>query len=147
MPLLSPRNAGVDRPSQHGFLLMVALVALFAGAKPVLYDTLDPDCFWHLRVGEQLIREGVRPLRDSLSFASTREPWTPYSWLAEIGMAKLWAFGGFRAAIPPTPRLVTGMVLTIAAACREAVRGSFDEGRLQDVNHRRLATVVAVAFA
>src|SRR5437763_12165861 len=93
MPIDSLAARG-DQKCRAGFALLVALIALFGAGKPVLYDTLDPDCFWHLRVGEQLLREGVRPLRDSLSFASSREPWTPYSWLAEMGMAKLWALGG-----------------------------------------------------
>src|SRR5258708_7148930 len=62
--------AGPARSPLPGFILMVALVALAAGAKTVLYDSLDPDCFWHLRVGQQLLDEGIHPLRDTLSFAS-----------------------------------------------------------------------------
>src|SRR6195952_2868058 len=94
----APVAPSLHRP-RTGFALLIALIALFAAAKAVVYDTLDPDCFWHLRVGEQLLREGVRPLTDSLSFASIREPWVPYSWLAEIGMVKIWAIGGFSAAV------------------------------------------------
>src|SRR5439155_16997475 len=60
-----------------GFALLVALVALVAGGKAILHDTLDPDCFWHLRVAEQLHRDGIGPLVDNLSFASSKRPWTP----------------------------------------------------------------------
>jgi hypothetical protein len=56
-----------------------------AASKSILYDTLDPDCFWHLRVAEQLQRDGIRPLVDPMSFMSIKDPWTPYSWLAELG--------------------------------------------------------------
>src|ERR1700710_1788715 len=94
----APVAPSLNRP-RTGFALLIALIALFAAAKAVVYDTLDPDCFWHLRVGEQLLRDGVGPLTDSLSFASIREPWVPYSWLAEIGMVKIWGLGGFRAAV------------------------------------------------
>ena len=51
---------------------------------------LDPDCFWHIRVAEQLEREGIHPIVDQLSFASIKDPWTPYSWLAELGMKWVW---------------------------------------------------------
>jgi hypothetical protein len=68
-----------------GAALLVALIALASAGKAVVFDTLDPDCFWHLRVAEQLQAHGVGPLVDDLSFASTREPWTPYSWLRSWG--------------------------------------------------------------
>src|SRR6195952_395335 len=97
----APVAPSLHRP-RTGFALLIAMIALFAATKAVVYDTLDPDCFWHLRVGEQLLRDGVRPIIDRLSFASIREPWVPYSWLAEIGMVKLWNAGGFRAAIAAT---------------------------------------------
>lgn len=141
-------------PARHrkpfiGFVLLLGLIVLTAGAKTILYDTLDPDCFWHLRVGEQLAREGVKPLRDSLSFTSIREPWTPYSWLAELGMAKLWAVGGFRAAILCTALFVSGIMIFIALACREAVRASLDDGPADAIvsEDKWLATALATAFA
>src|ERR1700728_5340306 len=89
------------RTRATGFWLLLSLLALLAAAKVVLGDTLDPDCFWHLRVGEEIAKAGwpPRPLVDDLSFASIRRPWTPYSWLAELAMKKLWDAGGFRAAI------------------------------------------------
>src|SRR5450432_4852554 len=86
-------------PGRMGFGLLIALLALFAASKVVVYDTLDPDCFWHLRVAAQLHRDGIGPIVDDLSFASSRSPWTPYSWLAELGMKKVWDIGGYRAAI------------------------------------------------
>jgi hypothetical protein len=146
-PLAKPTPS--DRRGLPVFCMFTALLALCAAAKPILHDTLDPDCFWHLRVGEQLLREGVRPLRDSLSFASTRDPWTPYSWLAEIAMVKLWASGGFRSAILATSLLMGGTILFVAAACRAAVRGSLDDGPADALTptRRRLPTLLAVAFA
>src|SRR4051794_36078328 len=68
-----------------GFALAIALIALFAATKVIVADTLDPDLFWHLKVAEQLQHDGVGPIVDHLSFNSQREPWTPYSWLAELG--------------------------------------------------------------
>lgn len=103
----------------RGLIPALGLILLFAAAKPILFDTLDPDCFWHLRVGEQLSREGIHPLKDHLSFSSQAEPWTPYSWLAEVGMYRLWAIGGFRAAVLVTSLLVAGIFFLIAMSCHE----------------------------
>jgi len=105
-------------PTPRAFYLLIALIALAAAGKPILYDTLDPDCFWHLKVAEQIAREGPRPLVDSLSFASVKTPWTPYSWLAELGMKSLWDLGGYRAAILAHALLNAAFVLLVAAACR-----------------------------
>lgn len=129
----------------------MGLVLLFAAAKPVLFDTLDPDCFWHLRVGEQLVREGVGPLRDHLSFSSQAEPWTPYSWLAEIGMYRLWSVGGLRAVIGVTSVVFAAIFAFVALICREAVAGALDDGP-EDAIHRDrrprpLATVLCTTFA
>jgi hypothetical protein len=105
------------------FWLLIALLALCAGGKAVLYDTLDPDCFWHLKVAEQLRQDGVGPLVDRLSFASIKEPWTPYSWLAELGMKWVWDIGGYRGAIA-IQALMAAAFVTLLAAGATAVAGS-----------------------
>src|SRR5829696_10259538 len=97
-----PAPVAVFHPSRSAtpaFLALLGLVALVAGGKAVLFDTLDPDCFWHLRVAEQLRQDGIGPLVDRLSFGSMKEPWTPYSWLAELLMKVVWDAGGYRAAV------------------------------------------------
>ena len=102
-----------------GFALMLGLLALVAGSKAILYDTLDPDCFWHLRVADQLQRDGVGPIVDEISFASIKTPWTPYSWLAELGMKRLWDRFGWRAAVFAQAVMVAGVVVLVGLACRE----------------------------
>ncbi len=109
------------RSAKPGFWLLIGLIALFAGAKPILFDTLDPDCFWHLRVAAQLHRDGIHPLVDGLSFASIKTPWTPYSWLAELGMKAIWDHGGYRAAIAVTAVMQSTIVILLATTCLEAV--------------------------
>src|SRR3954467_7460292 len=100
-----------------GFLLLVGLVALVAGGKAVLFDTIDPDCFWHLKVAEQLRAEGVRPVVDRLSFASVQTAWAPYSWLAELGMKATWDAGGYRAAVLVQALMQAALAAAIALGC------------------------------
>jgi hypothetical protein len=89
-----------ERSPRLGFSLLLSLLALVAAGKVILADTLDPDSFWHIRVGQEIARQGwPHPLVDDLSFASIQQPWTPYSWLAELAMKGLWDAAGFRGAV------------------------------------------------
>src|SRR5438270_7919833 len=100
-----------------GLILAVCLIALVAGGKAVLFDTLDPDCFWHLRVAEQLRADGIHMLFDDLSFGSMHEPWTPYSWLAELAMKAIWDVAGWRGAVAAQAILQAAIVAFLALAC------------------------------
>jgi hypothetical protein len=102
-----------------GAFLLIALLAIAAGGKSILFDTLDPDCFWHLRVADQLVREGIHPLIDEISFASIKQPWTPYSWLGELGMKAIWDLGGIRAAVATEAVLVAAFFTFVALAAIE----------------------------
>lgn len=126
-----------------GLTLTIALLALLAGGKAILYDTLDPDCFWHLRVAEQLHRDGIGPVVDDMSFSSIKAPWTPYSWLAELGMKLIWDVGGYRGAIATQAILMGVVIALIAMASHELVR----RGRENNDAGNSLAVIIATVFA
>ncbi len=115
--IAAPTSA--EKAARRGFVLLIALLALGAGAKAVFFDTLDPDCFWHLKVADQLHAEGVHPLLDKLSFASRPEKWAPYSWLAELWMRLIWEVGGYRAAVAAQAVMAGGFIALVALAARQ----------------------------
>jgi hypothetical protein len=122
---LSPR-----RSPMIGFSLLLALLALCAAAKVVLADTLDPDSFWHLRVADEISRQSwPAPLVDDLSFASIRTPWTPYSWLAELAMKRLWDLAGYRAAVAVTALLESSFILLLGLSAVETSRTAHGQPR------------------
>ena len=123
-----------------GFFLLIALLALCAAGKAILYDTLDPDCFWHLRVAEQLHRDGIGPIVDDISFASSRHAWTPYSWLAELGMKAIWDTGGYRAAVATQAVMQGAIIIFLAMSCIEMQRQARAGGK-----PRYLAAAVTTA--
>lgn len=111
----------------------MGLLALAAAGKAVLYDTLDPDCFWHLKVADALHRQGIGPLVDDLSFASMKTPWTPYSWLAELGMKAIWDTGGYRLAVAIQALMQAGIVVILAMIGCEAVNGQPQRARFVSI--------------
>jgi hypothetical protein len=128
-----------DRSPRIGFSLLLGLLMLVAAGKVILADTMDPDCFWHLRVGEEIIQQGwPRPLVDDLSFASIRKPWTPYSWLAEVGMKKLWDAGGYRAAVAVQAIMESGFILLLGL-------GALETSRVAHGQPRYVAAILAAA--
>jgi hypothetical protein len=121
----------IPNPSPRlGFGLLLALLAVVAAGKVILADTLDPDCFWHLRVADEIARQSwPHPLIDDLSFASIRQPWTPYSWLAELGMKCLWDAGGFRAAVAVQAAMESAFILLLGLAALELSRRVHGQAR------------------
>jgi hypothetical protein len=115
-----PLTLSPQRSPRLSFSLLLALLALVAAGKVILGDTLDPDSFWHMRVGQEIARQTwPHPLIDDLSYASVRQPWTPYSWLAELGMNKLWDAGGFRAAVAVQAILESAFIFLIGLCAIE----------------------------
>jgi hypothetical protein len=120
----SPRAVGI------GFGLLMACIALMAVGKSVLYDTLDPDMFWHLCVAERVAASHwPQPLVDDLSFSSLRQPWTPYSWLGELSMKFIWDRGGYRAALAIQCAMAAGVILFIGLAALESSAAAHQQPR------------------
>ncbi len=122
------------RGPRLGFSLLLALLAVVAAGKVILGDTLDPDCFWHLRVGGELAGQisasgWPHPLVDDLSFASIRAPWTPYSWLAELAMKRLWDLGGFRAAVAAAAIMESAFIVLLGLGAVEFSRRVHGQSR------------------
>src|SRR5919197_4765573 len=68
-------------------LRLLMLFALYAipvvvALCPVAVPVLDPDIWWHLRVGQWVVEHGTVPQTDPFSQAG--RPWVAYSWLYEV---------------------------------------------------------------
>lgn len=72
--------------------LVVLLVFIMAARTP-----LDSDLFWHLRAGEDTLKNGQPVLSDAYSYTRLGMSWVNHSWLAEVGLALLFRAGGWLA--------------------------------------------------
>src|SRR5437870_3541334 len=99
-------NPSLDRSSIAVRLFM--LIALYAlpvvvTMRPIADPILDPDIWWHLRVGHWVVEHRTLPTVDP--FSQVHEPWIAYSWLYEVLVFELYqAFGlagivGYRVAL------------------------------------------------
>src|SRR5262245_39624486 len=76
-----------ERPASSPLVRWLMLWVLFAvpvvvTARPVAVPILDPDIWWHLRVGEWIVQNRTLPANDP--FTQEARPWVAYSWLYEV---------------------------------------------------------------
>ncbi len=82
------------------FLGVLLVAGTFVGAR---VNLSDPDTWWHIAVGKQILHEGRWPTADPYSFTASGTHWMAYEWLGEVVMALSARFGGLRG---PTALLV-----------------------------------------
>jgi hypothetical protein len=66
---------------------------------------VDPDLWWHLRVGSTLLATHHFPTADAYSFTAYCQHWIAYEWLGDVVLAAAWRAGGLRGL------MVLGMLL------------------------------------
>src|SRR3954468_7569730 len=69
------------------------LAALVAGAFVCTRATVDPDLWWHLKAGLDLLDAGHLTAVDPYSFTQD-VPWINHEWLSELIMALAYRSGG-----------------------------------------------------
>ncbi|MGQ9710119.1 MAG: hypothetical protein ACUVXE_06565 [Anaerolineae bacterium] len=75
----------------------IFVVALLLAALVTARTPADPDMWWHLSAGREMLARGEILTRDVFSYTRTGAPWTNAFWLADIGMYLLYRLGGFPA--------------------------------------------------
>lgn len=59
-------------------------------------SVFEGDTWWHLAVGEQILRTHAWPAVDHYSFTASGDPWIAYEWLGDIVMAAADHAGGLK---------------------------------------------------
>jgi hypothetical protein len=87
-----------------GLLIVVSMGATYLQQFAMLLG--DPDTFWHIKLGTDIMNSGHLPVTDSYSFTYAGQPFVSKEWLSEVifaGSYKLWGWNGV-------------MILTLLAA-------------------------------
>jgi hypothetical protein len=93
-------------------------VPLVAAVRPLAEPVLDPDVWWHLRVGQWVVEHRQVTDTDPFSQAGPGKPWVAYSWLYEVVLWQLYQALGLAGVI--AYRAV--MALAVVAALHALVR-------------------------
>ncbi len=67
--------------------LFTALLALALSTKGYI---LDPDIWWHLKVGDWILQHRAVPSVGILSRTASTRPWIAYSWGFEVVLSRLY---------------------------------------------------------
>ena len=57
---------------------------------------VDPDVWWHIRVGQNILSTHHWPTNDPFSFTVSGTPWLAYEWLGDVLIGSAERFGGLR---------------------------------------------------
>jgi len=71
------------------FFLMVFALAVRQSAY------IDPDLWWHLQAGQDIVQSQSIPKVDSYSFTKAGEEWIAHEWLSEVFMYLIYRFSGW----------------------------------------------------
>lgn len=97
--------------AESGIFFGVWVLLLLSGQSQLFRD---PGTFWHTTTGDLMLRSGELVRSDPYSFTRAGEPWVPYEWLGEIGMALLHRLGGLDALLLATVTLLAGLYAWLA---------------------------------
>ncbi len=75
-------------PAMLGVLLVAAVLSA------VRSFSLDPDVWWHIKVGQSILDTHHWPTVDPYSFTVNGQPWLSYEWLGDVLLGKVNRLGG-----------------------------------------------------
>lgn len=116
-----PAGAGLPLRSlfRKCFSFPVFLGALLAGAVFVKERVLrlDPDTWWHIRMGQDILATHRFPHVDAYSFTALGHPWVNYEWLGDVMLAAAMRLGGLKALGVLLIVLATSIMLLLYGYC------------------------------
>lgn len=72
------------KPKKAVLTLGFFAFVLFLAAPAFLNPPQNPDLFWHLSAGKEIVHTGVIPRTDFLSWTLDGKPWTDFEWLTQV---------------------------------------------------------------
>jgi len=100
MPTIEDREAALSGSrlvegvkSIFSFPVMLAMFVVAAVFLRVRTFSVDPDLWWHIRVGQNILSTHSWPTTDSFSYTVSGTPWLAYEWLGDVMIGSVAKFG------------------------------------------------------
>lgn len=94
-------------PAMLGLFLIGAVFALGYEFR------VDPDLWWHIKVGENILATHRFPMVDPYSFTATGQPWIAYEWLGEVLFGAVERIAGIQGLYALLVVLGSAVILTL----------------------------------
>src|SRR5262245_21416084 len=82
------KSPTVEQPARWAFSFPAMLATFIIGR--VFYEgrafSVDPDLWWHIRVGQDILATRYWPTSDPFSFTVAGVPWMAYEWLGDVAI-------------------------------------------------------------
>jgi hypothetical protein len=111
----------MTEPRRTPLWRLLAVAAAAAALVPATGPVKDVDAYWHVRLGDLILRTTSIPTREPWSFASLGRRWVPHSWLSDAVLALAHRAGGWGGVA--ALRLLLGAAL-LALVARATIRGT-----------------------
>ena len=119
----TPRASGSDSPAAHqsflkrvvSFPALLAALLVVAVFVPLRDFNVDPDLWWHLKVGQGILATHHWPTADTYSFTGAGTPWMAYEWLGETLLAATHGRWGLRGLLGLNLALGAAILLALYA--------------------------------
>jgi hypothetical protein len=101
MPEATTTLSGEESPILRRFRRITSFPVVLGATLVVLafatarLNLPDPDVWWHIAVGEEILATGQWPTQDSYSYTAPGHEWMAYEWLGEVGVALAAGWAGF----------------------------------------------------
>jgi hypothetical protein len=74
---------------------------------------VDPDLWWHIKVGETILRTHQWPTTDIYSFTVNGQPWLAYEWLGDVLLAGAYRLAGLPGLVAISVLIGSGVLLLL----------------------------------
>ena len=87
---------GIEEIARWAFSFPAMLATFIVGR--VFYEgrsfSVDPDLWWHIRVGQNILATHHWPTTDPFSYTVAGVPWMAYEWLGDVAIGAVAKYGG-----------------------------------------------------
>ena len=101
----------------YRFAVLLGMLTFIAIGRTYLLDYArvlgDPDTFWHVKLGSDIISSGHLPTVDTYSHSYAGKPFVSKEWLSEVLFALTYRFGGWNGVLVVTSVVAVSTVLLL----------------------------------
>ncbi len=110
---MKPRRLFEALNTQRLMAAILLLSVFFMASREIV----DPDFWWHLRTGQEIVETRSIPRQDIFSYTLPEQPWITHEWLTEVLMFGVYSISGQEGLILTFAAIITGAFALLYLQC------------------------------